>query len=179
MSNIKYYAGVGSRETPELYLEAIRKTAGILGGMGFILRSGAADGADKAFEQGADDYSHRKEIWIPWRGFKSYSGLANYPTADHYDMAKTVHPAWEYLSEVAKALHARNTGQILGKDLMTPVEFVLCWTKDQAQTHTEVSRSTGGTGTAIKLASLNAIPVINLARQGAIKTLKELLSTST
>ena len=48
-----YYAGIGSRETPDHVLETMASAAQYLGKEGFTLRSGGAKGADTAFDQGA------------------------------------------------------------------------------------------------------------------------------
>lgn len=178
MESTRYYTGIGSRRTPENVLKAMRSLASILGSRGFTLRSGAADGADTAFEQGAIDCGGTCEIWLPWPGFnqRKYEGL--YPERHHFEMASTLHPAWQYLKRAPQSLHARNTGQVLGQDLDTPSEFVVCYTPDGAETEQEVTKDTGGTGTAIRLASRQGIPVFNLARgQARLDELKAMLRT--
>jgi hypothetical protein len=42
---MKYYAGIGSRETPKDILDLISKIAIKLESLGYTLRSGGADGA--------------------------------------------------------------------------------------------------------------------------------------
>jgi hypothetical protein len=83
------------------------------------------------------------------------------------EKAASLHPAWSRLSIGPQKLHARNVGQVLGKNLATPVSFVLCWTKDGCATEQERTVKTGGTGTAIVLAHRLGIPVFNLGAQGA------------
>ena len=63
---MKYYAGIGSRETPKnicLYMTAIAKR---LASLGYTCNSGGADGADSAFERGA---VINRQIFLPWDGF--------------------------------------------------------------------------------------------------------------
>jgi hypothetical protein len=67
--------------------------------------------------------------------------------------AARFHPAWDKCSPYAKRLHARNSAIMLGHDLGTPVNFVLCWTKDGG--------ATGGTGQALRIAAALGIPVFN------------------
>lgn len=64
------YAGIGSRETPKSILEFFEYLGELLAKKGFTLRSGAAKGADSAFEKGCDRVSGLKEIFLPWRGFE-------------------------------------------------------------------------------------------------------------
>jgi hypothetical protein len=144
---MKFYAGIGSRETPSHILQVMSEDAYRLQARGYILRSGAAEGADSAFEAGAGD---QKEIWLPWRGFQNHPSRL-LPSLAAFEMAARFHPAWERCSRGARALHARNCHQVLGADLATPVEFVLCWTKD--------GRASGGTGQAIRIAEAHGIPV--------------------
>lgn len=86
-------------------------------------------------------------------------------------IAKLVHPAYESLSEAMRKLMARSTYLVLGYDLRTPVDFVVCWTPDGAEREAERSVATGGTGQAIALASRLGIPVFNLYRSDALKRL--------
>ena len=146
----KYYTGVGSRKTPTNILKIMEAVARKLASEGWVLRSGGALGADRAFEKG----SSQKEIF--------YAQDANFESKS---VAKKFHPAWDRLSEYVKKLHARNAFQVLGRDLKSPSGFLLCWTPDGAISHNERTIKTGGTGTAISIASANNIPVFNLHRK--------------
>lgn len=149
------YTGIGSRETPPDIIDKMISIGSALASAGWVLRSGGADGADAAFERGCDLVSGQKEIFLPWKAFnKSTSPLHIIPD-NAYLLGREIHPAWNNLSMGAKKLHARNTQQILGKDLNSPTDLVICWTKD--------GKIVGGTATAIKLATNNSIRVINLA----------------
>lgn len=168
----KIYAGIGSRETPEPVQKLMFKIAGLLAKKGYVLRSGAANGADTAFELGCNALGGKKEIWLPWKGFNDHEDTGLYPNPGHFAKAEIALEHWSRLSQGAKRLHARNVGQVLGSNLETPVDFVLCWTPDGAVDRSECGSKTGGTGTAIKLASDAGIPVINLARYSDVQTLE-------
>lgn len=159
------YAGIGSRKAPEDILNLMREFAFHAAAAEWILRSGGAEGADITFEQGCDDGDGQKEIFLPWKGFNG-SNSSLFPASDDaYTLASGIHPTWRILKEPARKLVARNMHQILGADLNTPVRCVVCWTPDGCESARTYSRKTGGTGTAIKLASLNHIPVFNLANK--------------
>lgn len=162
-----FYAGIGSRQTPDSILRYMHRAAVSLAKRGFILRSGAANGADAAFEAGCLDGGGKSEIWLPWKGFNEHSDTGFYPTEGHSDVAAGLHPAWNTLTRGPRALHSRNVGQVLGSDLASPVSFILCYTPDGATNEQERTRNTGGTGTAIVLASRHCIPVFNLANPDA------------
>lgn len=141
---MRYYAGIGSRETPTEILDLMKSLAQFLSA-DFTLRSGGAKGADLAFEAGAAS----KEIF-----------LAADATPAAMETVAKYHPAFQWLTPSTQKLMARNAMQVLGADLHTPVEFVLCWTPDGATSTT--SAATGGTGQAIRIANAHGIPVWNL-----------------
>ena len=115
---MKYYAGIGSRKTPNSVLRTMRVISAKLAGNGYILRSGGALGADIAFEAGVTKYSSKEIFYV------------NDATEQSMILAAPLHPNWKNLSHYVKQLMGRNMMQILGKDLKTPVEFVICWTPD-------------------------------------------------
>lgn len=160
------YAGIGSRETPLDVVAEMEAIAAALQARGHVMRSGGADGkkgqapgtgsADVAFERGISDRS-KKEIYIPWAGFAGSKDGIVLPRAletKAYEIASRAHPAWDRCSDGARKLHTRNVPQVLGQDLQTPVKFVMCWTVDGG--------ATGGTGQAIRIATNERIPVLNL-----------------
>lgn len=131
MKNPRFYTGVGSRETPETKMNLMTRLAKVLEGKGYILRSGGAIGADTAFENGATE----KIIY-----------KVKDSTPECEEIAARIHPAWHMCSDYAKKLHGRNVKQVLGDDLKTPSDFLLCWTKE--------GKDVGGTRTAIVLAGI-------------------------
>ena len=153
------YTGIGSRETPLSVIEKfIKPIANKLSERGYTLRSGGADGADKAFE---DNHYGKKEIYLPWYNFNRNESL-NYKICDKaYDLASKIHPVWGNLSHGGKKLHARNCYQVLGINLDKPSDMIICWTPG--------GEDVGGTRTAIKLAKLNNIPVINIYNYSSLE----------
>lgn len=156
------YAGIGSRETPDHILELMMAAGYYLSERGLILRSGGADGADRAFEMSTP--GDKREIYLPWRGFNNnWSPIYDIPKLA-FDLAKKYHPMGGRLHGPVLKLMARNSQQVLGMHLDHPVKFVLCWTKDGADgVKRWTGPKTGGTGQAIRIAAANGIPVVNLA----------------
>lgn len=150
---MKYYCGIGSRETPEDVLERMTKLATILERKGYVLRSGGAIGADKAFEKGCEC----SEIFLPEDEIPLWCEIFT----DHF------HPAPNKLKEFPRKLMNRNAMQILGRDGNTPVEFVVCWTKNGKQI--------GGTAQALKIAEYFNIPIFNFALEDDVETLKNMV----
>lgn len=138
---MRVYGGIGSRETPDEVLARMRRISHYLMGLGYHLHSGGAKRADTAFAEGVPE--GRKTIFI-----------ASDATPEALALAAEYHPAWERCSEYARRLHARNGFIVLGRDLKTPVEFIVCWTPG--------GKVTGGTGQALRIAEAYAIPVFNL-----------------
>jgi len=153
---MKIYAGIGSRETPPDVCQAMCNIAMFLSVRGWTLRSGHADGADKAFELGA---THR-QIFLPWAGFNGRQPdgvryIVPEVTPTMIDIAARHHPAWHRCSGPAKKLHIRNVCQVLGLDCNTPADMVICWTRD--------GKGGGGTGQAIRIAKSYNIPIFDIA----------------
>lgn len=147
------YAGIGARITPENIQQIMHKVAKFMETQNWVLRSGAADGADKAFESGVRN-DHNKEIFLPWGRFNGSSSPFTQSLPEAFDVAQNHIVYWSQLSEGAKKLHARNAHQIMGRFLDDPVKVVICWT-GRGQT-------IGGTASAIKIARSLNIPVLNL-----------------
>lgn len=152
-----FYTGIGSRKTPKNILASMEGIASSLAQDGYTLRSGAAEGADSAFEHGCDKFNGLKEIYLPWKEFNNSISDHYYISEQAIEIASKIHPNWDSLSQGAQKLHARNCYQILGKDLKTSSLFVVCWTKG--------GLAVGGTRTAIILAQEYNIPVFNLATE--------------
>lgn len=165
------YAGIGARKTPTAVLSKMRKVAERLEIRGYRLRSGGAEGADAAFEEGC----RRQDIFLPWPEFNGRTSPFSEVSQEAMGVASTAHPFFSRLPDQTKRLMARSSYQGLGQDLRTPADFVVCWTPDGAESEAERTRETGGTGQAIALASRWNIPVFNLARSDAMDRLAALV----
>jgi hypothetical protein len=141
------------------------KIAGFLAIKNYILRSGGADGADSAFEAGCDLARGSKEIYLPWKGFNNNPSelYTQHPKA--FEIAAKFHPSWDKLKDSVKKLMARNVHQVLGNDLGSPVEFVVCWTPN--------GLGGGGTGQALRLAKSLDIKIFDLGKKETILELRE------
>ena len=164
MSNgcLKYYTGVGSRETPVHIQNIMTEIGEILERRKFILRTGYAIGADQAFGKKVNE--RNKEVYNTDDAIIKGVVLPQY---DKYDldfaeqMVKQYHPVHRSLKGSARQLIARNTFQIFGLGkINVNSSFVVCYTQDGAEATT--SQDTGGTGQAIRLAYEYGIPVYNL-----------------
>ena len=160
------YAGIGSRSTPPEVQRLMTEVAAELGDNHFTLRSGAARGADQAFEAGATLARSPKEIYLPNDGFYGRShgvdGAQSHIPDRAFAIAAEHHPTWQRLQESTRRLHARNTLQVLGADCRSPADVVICWTPQ--------GRDTGGTAQALRIARAHDIPVINLGAADAPRT---------
>lgn len=154
------YTGVGSRKTPDDVHEQMVKIGAELARRGWLLRSGGAEGADTAVEVGCIAAGGLKRIFLPRKGYNGRSGpdyLHDLPK--HFEamrIAASIHPAWERCSPVAKHFHSRNIYQVLGADLDTPSDALICWTPG--------GEDVGGTRTAIVCARQNGVPVFNMGK---------------
>lgn len=175
------YAGIGSRETSIDIQKEMYKIAKELESIGYVGQSGGAIGADKAFEganqpwekedgtvAGTKEFTKSKSNVTKWAKYSDGKNIASkfvvFKSSDSNDkvrnIAKEIHPKKQELSEKdGLDLHARNTFQVFGKNLDTPVDFVLFYAQEQKDS----IRPKGGTGQAVEMARLKGIPTINMA----------------
>lgn len=174
----KYYTGIGSRDAPEYILDVFTKIGKYLAEKGYILRSGAAEGSDSAFEKGCDEVKGKKEIYLPWFKFNDSKSqlVVNDPRA--FEIGEKYHPYWRNLNQYSRLLQARNSHQVLGRHLNSPSKFVICYTKD--------GKMKGGTSQAIRIAKDYNIPIFNCGKysENELKSelsgfLKEVLKNDT
>ena len=169
------YAGIGSRSTPPDILYAMEQIGAGLGRMGWVLRSGAADGADSAFERGCRSAEGQAEIFLPWPNFNGHTSQLNVISPAAMELACKFHPLGQrlrYKPPVLK-LMARNAYQLLGYTLDAPAELVICWTPDGS--HDGRGPGSGGTGQALRMASCYHVPVLNLADAGDLAKVRRML----
>lgn len=159
-TNLKYYCGIGSRSVPEKIGKEMKSIAMSLNDMGYILRSGNADGSDQWFAKGVMD--DKAQIWLPWKEFNvSFQILHPNHTynvikvndREAFESIDKFHPNPNRLGQQGIKLMGRNYRQIVG--LNEPdSEFVVCWTPD--------GKMVGGTAEAWRIALHFNIPVYNL-----------------
>lgn len=167
MSKTLIYAGIGSRKTPAHVLEQMAMIATQLADK-WVLRSGHADGADMAFEQGCIHAQGKKEIYVPWFGFNgaptnNLEYIRPTATKELADFAAGFHPAWNSCTDTTKLMHMRNACQVLGLWGDSPATMIICWTKD--------GKRGGGTGQALRIAEQFYIPIFDLALPNTPKAL--------
>lgn len=151
------YAGIGPRQTPQHILEMMVSVAIQLDEQGWMVRSGHARGADQAWA-----IAHRpqlREIWLPWNRFNNASEDGRMmhvcPSTPAIEaVAKLAHPGWANLTDGSRRLMMRNVAIILGPQLDEPVKFVAYWSPSR--------KAEGGTGNAVRLASMYGIPSFNI-----------------
>jgi len=158
----RIYAGIGSRQTPIPVLQRMTAIAAKRAEHGWLLRTGAAEGADAAFERGAVSKGAQTEIYLPFARFRGHRSGIVASTLPNWDQALAIasshHPAWHRCSPVARQLLARNVYQILGRDLQSPVEDVLFFAPSTTARDGRIVDASGGTGLAIRLAASLQIP---------------------
>ena len=173
----KIFAGIGSRELPEEIYNRLDFLLIEICGLGYDLYSGGAIGFDRKCEDFYKGCLNRQStIFTPNKTVREY--IAGHEkirkvfnvTNIWYkalDIASKHHPAWHKITKKhIRNLHARNTLIILGEDLNSPVDFVLCWNKD---------RNSGGTSQGIRVAEAYDIPVFHMGEMIDEEILKAII----
>lgn len=149
---MKFYCGIGSRKAPDEICELMTQIAKKLSSQNWILRSGLAQGADQAFEAGAD----KAEIWLPWTSFNFSARIPSHEykvIQETPEVIKSLDFHWDKskLSRGSRLLMMRNFRQVISEDGNNS-KFVMCWTDDEQRS---------GSAQAIKIARHYGIPVYN------------------
>lgn len=159
------YAGIGSRKTPGSILDVMSKAAYYLAIKNWSLRSGGAQGADRAFEDAI--LCHDKLPRIDGRKATTGHHLTIYRSAhikqapenekseELNKIARTYNKGFDSKPLYVQGLLVRNVQIILGHYANNPVKFVVCWTPN--------AQPVGGTGMGIRIAEAHNIQVHNLA----------------
>lgn len=155
----------------------------------WLCRSGAARGADSAFEIGVrgetDEVARYLELYLPFPGFNGRCDGAvkrAEPSQEAHQVMLQHHPVGESLRGTVALLQARNSHQILGPFPISapdPVDMVICWTADGAETLEQITKETGGTGQALRIACALQIPIFNLKNPKAGERIKAFLDSLT
>ena len=190
--NSKYFAGVGSRETPDPILRIMTSWANKLYLDGFGVTTGGARGSDDAFYQGiieANSQCHEDgslKLFLPRKNFNGHKKgilisnpatlkmareiLLDYNAYRHYKnpprfITENDESKLSDFEIATRQFHTRNVFQVLQEDLKTPVKFVGCWTPCGSYQYDD--KPSGGTAIAINLATAleRPVPVINLQRE--------------
>lgn len=148
------YTGIGARKTPKEFLGKMRSVGRFMAQWGHTLRSGGAPGADSAFEGGCIEKEGKMDIYLPWEYFNHNHSRLFGATKDARMMASVFHPNWSNVGPAGRDFMGRNCYQILGRDLKTPTDFVICWTPG--------GKFEGGTGQALRMADHYHIPILNM-----------------
>ena len=151
-----YYAGIGSRKTPQACLDFMTKIGRVCTKKDLTLRSGGAIGADQAFERGCDLESGQKEVWTP---------KSQYVVEHEWAIEKAKAVCWEYplhkMKPYTRSLIIRNMYQIFGDDEenLKPVKFVVFYCVGDPLMR---GKESGGTRYTVRAAHNYNIPHFNL-----------------
>lgn len=174
----KYVTLVGSRQTPDDVLKLIERLAQALADRGYTGRSGLAPGADKHAYIGAKRSTNFSKV-----GFVNYLPNATMFNKPEFgwvipDPAREIYDATRFtkcygiargIAESARGgfyglwdsgiqLHTRNVFQVLGGRLDQRSEGLVCW----AEPIGKQGKVSGGTNTAVQIALMYEVPVLNL-----------------
>lgn len=156
-----WFAGVGSRDTPEEVCRVMRRLAVVLYAQGYGLSSGDARGADRAFWEGAILSPFYRKIGARIylsdqcvRGRKADPENFFFNAQEFHTFEKAKALAFEArgsfngLDEWGINLHSRNVMQIYGGGLQDKVEYLIYWAIPVGKSE----KVRGGTNTALQLA---------------------------
>jgi hypothetical protein len=160
-NNMKTYAGIGSRRLTPTEWDLCFRTGKWLAQQGWTLKTGACQGADQAFAEGALTTEEDVILYIPWpsyefkwvepaRGQGAVRRILRYDDIDAYASVNKFHPNPTILSDAIKKLHARNFL------IVNNTQFVIAWPKPTTKGRL------GSTGQGIRIAANLGIQTIRM-----------------
>lgn len=158
------YAGVGLADAPSSIVEGARHRAALLAERGWSLRSGGRNGFESALEIGALEGGGEPTIILPFEGFNGHlDGIS----ADRFGLygranriAALVCPKWHSTRAAERREMAAVVFMLLGRNLRSPVRFLLCWGRPLRYTpEGGLADAPAHVGFAIRLANEHDIPV--------------------
>ena len=169
-----YYTGVGPRQIPQDVYDRLYRLGAFLGSLGWVLRSGGADGADTAFEKGADSVGGQKEIYLPWKRFNKNPSSLFEVTPAAIEASLRFHPTAHLITKHGvRCIMGRNLYQVLGQTMDTPSKFLVTWTPYSTMDALNHGKKIGGTGQAIRIADHYRVPLYNLSEGDDFESLHE------
>ena len=166
----KIYAGIGSRSLSQDDLHLCFLLGAYLGKLGWTLHTGAAQGADQAFANGALSVGGKVNLFLPWYSYeeewvREAAIKGAYVITNLHDTAlQSVdkhHPNPKNLSQGVKKLHARNYM------IVEDTKFVLAIPSNKI--------GKGGTGQGMRVASSLGKEVIDLSTEKGRKRVEKAL----
>ena len=156
-----FYTGVGSRKQNDKQAADIWHIGEQLAELGYTVRSGNAEGADKLFQESAGG---KAQVFLPYEGFnKPYIGRTYLVPEEPKEWAldflidSGIYPTIRKQSQSVQNFHARNVFQVFGLPNEKHSDF--CVYSAPESGYGEVR---GGTRTAVETARLLDIPTFNL-----------------
>jgi hypothetical protein len=173
-----------SRRQPEIEMQM---TSGNCVGMDAAFQAGFA----LAVSKGAN-IAQNHHIYMPFAGFgipvNHSTGTYLMPNDTQLDwtgakqLAIQHHAVWSKMLEAGRDMKVkaqpfliRDVFQVLGHDLQSPVDFVLCATRFAEECKADCTAMTGGTAMAIAIADAYNIPVFNMNALNFGERFKEFL----
>lgn len=154
---------------PEETKSVFEKLAHYLVSRGFTVRTSGGKDGEEAFQKGAGE---KVEVHIPWKGFDNQTSQFCKTKDEAKEVVRQFSPSFESLSKGVQTIIASKAHVVLGKELTSPIQFLVVWSLDGAETRKECTSKTGFVSTPIKIAESLKIPVFNLKRQDALERIK-------
>ena len=164
----KTIAVTAERDAPEEVYGPLAQALKAAEDCGFVIRTSALS----ELEQGVSNNHKNVELVLPWKGFNELDSKFTYTPDEARELAKRAHPTWSALKPGPQTFCATKVRLVLGKDLKSPVQLLIIWTQDGAQSIRDCTPTTGLTRVAIDIAAQMRIPVFNLQRPDALQNIK-------
>lgn len=164
----KPYIMTSGRDVPKHIVEQMVELSRSIKESGYVLRIGGLEGGDNVLGELDKD----AELYLPWKNFSDKVSKLYFSTEECLALASKFNAKFNEINNSMRSFLGMYTRMVLGKDLKSRVNFIICWTPDGAEDSSSITTKTGLIAQAIGIASAMKIPVFNLNNADTVNKIK-------
>jgi len=174
----RMFAVITVGEVPGEINLSIEKICKLLYSVGFTHRYNG-DNSNTGGMLATKACSDRNEVYLPWKKFNTdVEAKLTKPTLEAYQHGAYFHHKFNDMVPAVRAIIASNVNVLLGDTCTKPLNVLVVYTSEGAETAGEVKyETTGNASLSIKAAEELNIPVFNLKNKTALERLSEFIAT--
>lgn len=153
----------GNKDFPERLVPVLERMLEKLNKFGYTARCSGRDAIDAVVERNPI----KKEVHLPWKNFNEKNSPFTFTSDRARAVAKQFFPMYDGVKLGVQTFLATNVRVLMGKNVVSPALFAICWTEDGVESAKEKTSRTGFSGHPIAVASSLGIPIFNLEKPDA------------
>ena len=121
-----------------------------------VLRTSGSKGIGSDAIKGCDDNQGQYDAFVPWDGYNKIP-ICYELTKEAFDIAEAFNGKYSTMSQTNRKILAAMSYQVLGDDLISPSDFVICYSN-------RGKGKGGNVGHLIKIAKAYGVPIFDIGK---------------